>query len=93
VSRETLRTHVVVPRELVSSIDRLVGRRRRSAFFAEAAGEKLARLRLIEAAAQAAGSLADVDIPGWESSEAAAAWVHASRQADDARRLPTGPDT
>ena len=29
-----------------------------------------------------AGSLADVDIPGWESSEAAERWVEELRQAD-----------
>ena len=31
---------------------------------------------------QLAGSLATVDIPGWESSEAAEAWVDNLRQAD-----------
>jgi hypothetical protein len=52
---------------------------------AEAVAEKVARLRLMEAAEEAAGSLVDVDIPGWETSESAAAWVHASRRADDDR--------
>ena len=32
-----------------------------------------------------AGALATVDIPGWETSEAAAEWVRASRQPDEAR--------
>ena len=81
-----VRTHVVIPQDLVASVDRLVGRRRRSAFFAEAAAEKLARLRLIEAAERAAGSLADVDIPGWETPESTVEWIRASRRADDARR-------
>jgi hypothetical protein len=31
------------------------------------------------------GSLADADIPGWETAESAAAWVHAARHADQAR--------
>lgn len=88
MSQTTVRTHLVVPQDLVASVDRLVGRRRRSAFFAEAAAEKLARLRLAEAAEQAAGSLASVDVPGWETPEAASAWVRASRQADDARLQP-----
>ncbi|HZR98838.1 MAG TPA: hypothetical protein VFE37_09040 [Chloroflexota bacterium] len=86
MSQATIRTHVVLPQDIVAAVDRLVGRRRRSAFFAEAAAEKLARVRLAEAAAQVAGSLADADIPGWETSEAAAEWVHALRRADDARR-------
>ena len=36
-------------------------------------------------ARKVAGSLADVDIPGWETSESAAEWVRASRQVDEAR--------
>jgi metal-responsive CopG/Arc/MetJ family transcriptional regulator len=80
-----MRAHVVVPEELVREVDQLVGSRKRSQFFADAVREKLARVKLVEAARKAAGSLADVDIPGWESSEAAAAWVRASRQADEQR--------
>jgi metal-responsive CopG/Arc/MetJ family transcriptional regulator len=76
---------VVLPEELVQSIDRLVGRRKRSEFVAEAVAEKVARLRLIEATEEAAGSLANVDIPGWATSEEAAAWVRASRKMDDDR--------
>ena len=71
----------------MASIDRLVGRRRRSEFLVQAAAEKLARLRRAELLEQAAGSLADVDIPGWETSEAAAEWVRAGRRADDAQWL------
>jgi hypothetical protein len=88
VSQATVRTHVVIPRELVASVDRLVGRGRRSAFFAEAAAEKLARLRLAAVAEQAAGSLAAVDVPGWETPEAASAWVRGSRAADDVLGRP-----
>lgn len=89
MSNAMVRTHVVIPRELVEVVDRLVGRRRRSQFFAEAVREKVARLKLAEAAAEAVGSLADTPIPGWETSASAAAWVRASRQADEAhlRRL------
>jgi hypothetical protein len=83
-----MRTHVVIPQDLVAAVDRLVGRRRRSAFFAEAAAEKLARLHLAAVAEQAAGSLASVAVPGWETPDAASAWVRASRQADDAGRQP-----
>ena len=39
---------------------------------------------------QLAGSLADVDIPGWESSEAAERWVETLREAD---RFPFDPPT
>ena len=81
MTEEAVRTHVVLPRELVESVDQLVGRRARSRFFAEAAAEKLSRLRLARAAKRAAGSLADAPIPGWETSESAAAWVRDLRYA------------
>ncbi len=83
-----VRIHVVMPTELVASIDRLVGRRHRSQFVAEATAEKLGRLELAKLAEDAAGSLADVDIPGWETSDAAAEWVRAGRRGHDARLPP-----
>jgi metal-responsive CopG/Arc/MetJ family transcriptional regulator len=92
VSGTTIRAHVVLPEDLVQSVDRLVGRRKRSEFIAEAVAEKVARLRLVEAAQAVAGSLVDVDIPGWETSKAAAEWVRASRQADEDRLRRTLAD-
>jgi len=80
-----MRAHVVMPPGLVEAVDRLVGKRRRSRFFAEAVEEKLARARRIEAAREAAGTLAELDIPGWETPESAAAWVHDLRRSSDAR--------
>jgi hypothetical protein len=85
VARATVRTHIVVPEDLVSSIDRLVGKRARSRFFVEAAEEKLARERRARIFKAAAGDLADVPIPGWDSSEAGAAWVRRSRARDRER--------
>jgi metal-responsive CopG/Arc/MetJ family transcriptional regulator len=82
VGKETVRTHVIMPRELVETIDKLVGRRSRSKFVTEAAEREIRRIKLIRAAEKAGGSLANVDIPGWETSESASAWVRASRQAD-----------
>lgn len=89
MSKETMRTHVIIPKELVESVDELVGKRSRSRFFSEAVEEKLARAKLARAAKKVVGSLANVDIPGWETSESAAEWVRASRKADDekVRRL------
>lgn len=84
MSREAMRTHIVVPKDLVASVDELVGRRSRSKFFTDAAEEKLARVRLARAAKQAAGSLANTTIPGWETSETAVEWVRASRRAEEA---------
>jgi metal-responsive CopG/Arc/MetJ family transcriptional regulator len=82
MSSESMRTHVIIPRELLETIDGLVGKRARSRFLAEAAAEKLRRERVSRSIKRVAGSLKDVDIPGWESSEAAAEWVRSSRRAD-----------
>jgi hypothetical protein len=83
--RESIRTHIVVPRELVESVDELVGPRARSKFFVEAVEEKLARARLARIARRTVGSLADADIPGWETSESTAEWVRDSRRAGEPR--------
>ena len=76
------RTHIVMPAELVKAIDAEVGPRKRSRFVQEAVEEKLRRQRLQTSLAEMAGSLADVDIPGWETPEAAAEWVRALRRGD-----------
>ena len=83
MAKETMRTHVVIGRDLVEEVDRLVGSRSRSRFFTSAVEEKLSRIRLMSAARKAAGSLEDVDVPGWETSESAAEWVRASSKADE----------
>ena len=85
MTKEAVRTHVVLPRELVEELDELVGPRHRSDFIAEATKEKLAHLKLVRAAEKFAGSLADVDIPGWETSESAAEWVRELRRGADKR--------
>ena len=92
MSTEMLRTHVVMPKETVHDIDELVGRRGRSKFLVDAAEEKLRRLRQQAALRKVAGSLKDVDIPGWETPQAASAWVTESRAADDRRLDAMTPD-
>ena len=68
----------------MESVDALDGRRRRSRLSAEAVSDKLSQARLIGVVKEVAGSLSDVEIPGWETSEAAAQWVRDSRHADEA---------
>lgn len=60
---KTERINVTLPRDLLDEIDRVAGTRRRSAFLAEAAREKLARLRFDQAAAHAFGAWRDEDHP------------------------------
>ena len=75
------RAHIVMPAELVEEIDAQVGPRRRSRLFRRRSRE-LRRQRLQASLAEMAGSLADADIPGWETPEAAAEWVRALRRGD-----------
>ena len=78
-----MRTHVILRDELVEEVDKRVGKRRRSEFINEAVEERLKRLRLIESAEMAGGSLKDEDIPGWETEESTLAWVRRMRASPD----------
>ena len=69
----TKRTHIVIPEKLANEIDRLVGKRGRSSFLAQAAQKELTRLRQIRALETAAGSWKDADHP--ELRPGAVQWV------------------
>lgn len=86
VREGTVRTHVVLPAELVRQIDELVGKRKRSAFIEDAVGERMKRERLRKALKATAGALKGKLPPEWEKPGGAAEWVHRSRQQD--RRNP-----
>ena len=74
--------NIALSPDLIEQTDSIVGKERRDQFVAEAVEEKLRSLRLA-AFEEVAGSLAGVDIPGWESSAAAAEWVHNLRYHPD----------
>ena len=80
-----MRAHIIIPDELAEQVDKIVGSRQRSEFIANAIKKELKHLQLLSAAKSAAGSLKDEDIPGWETSESAALWVHNLRRASDKR--------
>ena len=84
---DTRRAHIVVPVEVLQEVDALVGPRRRSEFFISAVREKLERERLRRLAHQVAGSLKDSETPGWETPEAASAWVRDLREESERGRL------
>ena len=86
MANEMVRTHIIIPKDLVSDVDRLVGARHRSEFITDAVAEKLARARLRQAAHKLGGSLVDKDIPGWESTESAADWVRSLRRESETQR-------
>ncbi|MBI2939721.1 MAG: hypothetical protein HYY04_04720 [Chloroflexi bacterium] len=81
----TARAHIVLPEELLSQVDRVAGKRKRSHFVEEAIREKLAREALSAALRKTAGILDPADYPEWETPEGISAWVRASRQLDEAR--------
>src|ERR1022692_81406 len=85
----TRRTHIVIPQELVTEIDNLVGRRGRSSFFSGAAEKELVRLRQIKALEAAAGAWKDKDHP--ELKQGAAKWVKKLRREYDRRLESRSP--
>jgi Arc/MetJ-type ribon-helix-helix transcriptional regulator len=74
------RAHVVMPDDLLQQIDARVGQRRRSEFIQDAVEEKLNRLRRIEAFERVVGSVADGEIPEWETRESTDEWLRELRQ-------------
>jgi metal-responsive CopG/Arc/MetJ family transcriptional regulator len=80
-----LRAHVIVPEDLLREVDALVGQRKRSDFFVEAAREKVDRMKLRKAAHEFAGFLKDADTPHWETPEATSEWVRSLRRESDER--------
>ena len=87
-----MRTHVVLPEELVEDVDKLVGKRRRSRFVEEAIRDKLRRDALLSALEETAGILSSKDHPEWATSDKAANWVKESRQTDTERRERSDPN-
>lgn len=85
MTSETVRTHVVIPKDVLDAVDRLVGQRKRSDFVAEALREKLARERQAEALHVSAGVLNLADYPQWATPEKVSAWVREQRVQDTKR--------
>ena len=80
VSSRRRRAHVVMSSDVLQEIDSRVGQRKRSEFIQEAIEEKLGRLRRVEAFERVVGSVADGDVPEWETRESTAEWLRALRQ-------------
>jgi Arc/MetJ-type ribon-helix-helix transcriptional regulator len=83
-----VRTHVVLPEEVVEEIDALVGRRGRSRFISEALVTQLANARqrrLAKAVCELAKVLPDEGPPEWATSESIRQWVHDLRHFESDR--------
>lgn len=75
----TVRTNLLLPKEIVDEVDRYAGPRGRSRYVAEALSERLRRDRLREVVAATAGALNPDDYPHWRTSEDVVAWVRERR--------------
>ena len=80
-----MRTHLVLPDDLVQADDELVGKRRRSAFVTEAVRERVRREQLRRALRETAGILKAEDHPEWADSRRVAAWVRKVRRESERR--------
>lgn len=78
-----MRTHVILPDEMVDEIDELVGKRKRSQFVKDAVAERLRREQRLKAFDDVVGSLKDSHIPEWDTPESSAAWVREQRRESD----------
>lgn len=78
------RTHVILPSEIISQIDALVGKRGRSAFLAEVAEEALRRRKLLAILERTDEIWKTKDHP--ELKRGAAAWVSKMRRTEGRRR-------
>jgi predicted transcriptional regulator len=83
-----MRTHIVLPDDLVAGVDELVGKRKRSEFIAEAALERLRRERQLKAIREGAGILDSKNYPHWATPEKVAQWVRDLRDTPSIRRDP-----
>jgi len=74
---------VILPVEVVADIDRLVGKRGRSAFITEVARNEILRRKQRNALRKAAGTWKDKDHP--ELKQGSAAWVSRMRTESEER--------
>ena len=79
----TKRTHIILPADVVAGIDKLVGKRGRSAFLAELAQRELKIRSQREALRGASGAWKPRDHP--ELAKGAAEWVRQIRDLDTKR--------
>lgn len=85
MAETTVRTHVMLSKDLLDAVDELVGPRKRSAYIAEAVEARVAHDRFGKALKEAVGILSAEDYPEWETPEKVSAWVRELRnEADEA---------
>ena len=92
---DLVRTHVMLPRDLVEAADRIIGERKRSDLLAELLGDWLRRERLraaLRAVLDDTQPLDDDVPPEWLTAEGAARWVHDGRRQGRGGQPLTSPE-
>ena len=79
----TLRTHITLPEDVLTELDRLVDKRHRSRFIADAVRKEIVLARQREALRLAAGSWKDKDHP--ELKKGTSSWVKKLRRESEVR--------
>lgn len=77
--RMSVRTNLLLPKELVEEVDHFAGERGRSRYVAEALRARLKRDRLKEAIEKTAGAWSAEEYPEFATSEKVVEWVRARR--------------
>jgi Arc/MetJ-type ribon-helix-helix transcriptional regulator len=93
VSKGRRRAHVVLPEKLLMEIDARVGQRKRSEFIQEAIEEKLKYLGRVEAYSRFAGSIADGEVPEWDTRESTEAWLRELRGGGESNHTPVSSNS
>lgn len=78
------KAHLVFPEDLLASIDKLVGKRKRSKFVVEATRKELKRIQFLQALQEAAGAWKDEDHPELVQ-KGTYGWVRQQREEEDKR--------
>jgi len=77
------RAHVIVDESILKEIDRLVGKKKRSNFIAEAAKKELQRLNQLALLGKLKGAWKDKDHPEMQGKEGTYGWVRELREENE----------
>lgn len=80
-----MRTHLVLPQDLIRAVDAVAGKGKRSRYIEDAVREKLRTEALLSALEMTAGVLSAEEHSEWAGREQVASWVRESRQQSENR--------
>lgn len=86
-----IKTHLAIPEEILSEVDQVAGKRRRSFFIVEATREKLERARFLKILETTGGAWSDKMHPELRTARSVESFVREKRQQYRKRLKRTGP--